>query len=275
MPIVKAGGVSIAGGPFLGGVGAPSTAGAFNPQHLAQTVDFDRDAFTRFILDKGYSVTWEKAVLCPNVPAGTLAPRDHAMNCQICDNGLGFVYVDPIPTNMLMQGMKLNQSFFAHGRWDMGNMMVTALPEFQINYWDRLTLCNGVSRFTERLVRQLNETSDKLKYAPLCIEYLAWVDRTGALVTFTADTDFTISADGSSIEWTSNQPDAGSFYSVAYKFRPRYVVLDLIHHHRDSTIKGTHYEFPVQAVAKLDFLIRDQSKDAPQTVDENPFPSSP
>lgn len=272
MPIQKVGGVSIAGAIAAAGT-TPSAAGAWDPRLNAQTVDFDRDAFTRFIADKGYAVTWEKAVLCPNVPPGGLAPRDHAINCQLCDNGLGFLYVDPIDTRMLMQGMKLNQSFFAHGRWDMGNMMVTAEPEFQINYWDRLTLCNGVSRFTERVTRQRGETSDKLKYAALSVEYLAWVNRSGALVTFTVDNEFSLSADGSEIVWTSDQPDAGCLYSVSYKFRPRYVVLDLIHHHRDSTIKGTHYEFPVQAVAKLDYLIRDESKDAPQTVDDSPFPT--
>lgn len=271
MPIIKAGGVSIAGGVGSGATG-PSAPGVWDPRLSAQTVDFDRDAFTRFIADKGYSVTWEKAVLCPNVPAGGLAPRDHAISCQICDNGLGFIYVDPIETKMLMQGVKLNQSFYAYGRWDMGNMVVTAEPEFTINYWDRLTLCNGVSRFNQRLTRQRESRSDKLKYAALCIEYLAWVDRTGALVTFTVDNEFSLSADGSEIVWTTDQPDAGSIYTVAYKFRPRYVILDLLHHHRDSTIKGTHYEFPVQAVAKLDFLIRDEAKDAPQTVDENPFP---
>ncbi len=231
---------------------------------------------TRTLITDGYlshnCVLWEKAVLCPNVPGNGLAPRDHAINCQVCDNGLGFVYVNPICTRMLMQGIKLNQSFYAYGRWDMGNMLVTAEPEHNINYWDRLTIQNGVGRFTERLVRQPGATSDKCKYSPLCVDYVAWVDRTGTLVTF-GDDSRSISADGTSIEWfDDNQPDAGSWYSVSYTFRPRYVVLDLIHHHRDSTVAGTHYQFPVQAVAKMDFLIRDESKDAPQTVDENPFP---
>jgi hypothetical protein len=269
MPIIRTGGVTTTGGVSLGGV--PSPAGAWDSRLESNTVDFDRDAFTRFIADKGYEVLWEKAVLCPNLPIGNLAPRDHAINCKVCDNGLGFIYVDPICTPMLMQGIRLNQSFYAYGRWDMGNMMVTAEPEFNINYWDRLTIQNGLSRFTERLVRESGTTSDKCKYSPLCIDYIGWVNRSGALTKFSSDS-YSISADGTSIIWTSDQPDAGCWYSVSYSFRPRYVVLDLVHHHRDSTIKGQHYQFPVQAVAKMDFLIRDESKDAPQTVDENPFP---
>lgn len=264
-PVIKTGGVIRAG--FIG-VGAPSAAGAWSQQLNDHTVDFDRDAFTRFIADKGYEVTWEKAVPCPNV--GGLAPRDHVIGCKICDNSLGFLYVDPIPTRMLMQGIKLSQSHFAYGRWDMGNMLVTSEPEFNINYWDRLTLSNGVARFPERVTRTKGSDRDKLKYAPLSIDYICWVGRDGTLSTIDA-TEVTIVDD--TIVWAgTNQPDAGTIYSISYVFRPRYVVLDLLHHHRDSTIAGVHYQFPVQAVAKLDFLIRDESKDAPQTVDESPFP---
>jgi hypothetical protein len=200
-----------------------------------------------------------------------LSPRDHVIGCPIC-GGVGFIYVDAIDTKMLMQGVKFNQSFFAYGRWDMGNMLVTAEPEFTVDYFDRLTLCNGVGRFTQRLIRQPGAAFDKLKYAPLCFVYVAWVDRSGALISFAVDVDFRVSADGSSIEWPDvNQPDAGSFYSVSYEYRPRYVVLDLVHHHRDSTVEGQHFQFPVQAVARLDYLIRNEGEDARQVVDQNPF----
>lgn len=268
--VTKTGGVAIGGGISLS---LPSPAGTWNPALENQRVNFDRDAFTRFIADKGYSVTWEKAVLCPNVMGSGLAPRDHVINCPICD-GFGFVYVDPIDTAMLMQGIKLNQSFFAYGRWDMGNMLVTAEPEFNINYWDRLTLKNGVSRFTERITRTPGSTTDKLKYKPLCVLYCAWVNRGGVLTEFASDVAFRITADGASIEWldVNNQPDDGSVFSIDYEYRPRYVVMDMIHHHRDSTVEGTHYQFPIQAVAKLDFLIRDESKDAAQVDDKDPFP---
>lgn len=267
--VVKAGGVSRTGGVR---VSLPSPSGEWSPQWQDNVVDFDRDAFTRFIEDKGYVITWEKAVLCPNVPGTGLSPRDHAIGCPVC-GGIGFVYVDAIPTKMLMQGIRLNQSFFAYGRWDMGNMLVTAEPEFTIDYFDRLTLGNGVGRFTQRLVRQPGSgTADKLKYAPLCFHYVGWVDRTGALASFAADVDFRASADGSSIEWAgAQQPDAGSVYTVSYDYRPRYVVTDLVHHHRDSTVEGQHYSFPVQATAKLDYLIRNESADARQVIDKNPF----
>jgi hypothetical protein len=263
------GGVGRSGGPSIGD---PSIAGEWNPGLNSQHVDFDRDAFTRFIADKGYDVCWEKAVLCPNVTGNGLSPRDHVIGCPVCSSGNGFVYVDPIKTSMLMQGIKLSQSFYAYGRWDMGNMLVTAEPEYALDYFDRLTLMNGIARFTQRITRVPGTPSDVFKYSPLCVDYVGWVDRTGALVKFQQGVDFTITADESGITWGgASQPDTGSIYSVGYTYRPRYVVLDLVHHHRDSTIDGKHYMFPVQAVAKLDYLIRNEGSDPPQIMDRNPF----
>ena len=261
--------VGRAGGPSIG---KPSPAGEWDPRLNDQHVDFDRDAFTKFIADKGYVVCWEKAILCPNVPGTGLSPRDHVIGCTVC-GGTGFIYIQPCHTSMLMQGVKLNQSFYAYGRWDMGNMLVTAEPEFLIDYFDRLTLMNGVGRFTQRVARQPNATTDVLKYSPLCIDYVGWVARDGTtLVAFQEGVDYAISADETGISWGgTNQPDAGSFYSVGYTYRPRYVVQDLVHHHRDSTIDGKHYMFPVQAVAKLDYLVRNESSDAPQDDAKNPF----
>jgi hypothetical protein len=174
---------------------------------------------------------------------------------------------------MFITGVRLDQSYFAHGRWDPGQVLVTTLPEFRINWWDRLTLCNGIARFYELVRRQPNTLTDQLKYAALCVSHLSWVDRSGSLVVFTEGTHFSIDT-GGQILWLSDTgiPDDNVYYSVAYEYRPRYVVQALMHQHRDSTIKEKHYEFPVQALAKLDFLIRDESTDAPQVVDTDPFP---
>lgn len=264
--IQRMGGVSLWGHPF----GAPSPAGQWNPIYDSFQVDFDRDEFTRLLYGKGYDVCWEKAAFCPNRPPDGLAPKDHDINCTLCE-GTGFIYFDPVPTRMLVQTVKLNESFYAYGRWDAGSAMVTALPEFRLNYWDRLTLGNGVARFQE-LVRRQPEGDDLLKYEPLSIEYVAWVNRSKELVIFTKDEHFAL-VDGS-LHWYEGvvHPDANDYYTVAYSYRPRYIVLDLIHHHRVSTVKDQHLEFPVQAVAKLDFLIRDQSKDASATDVSDPFP---
>ena len=273
MSIKRLGGISVGGTPVIAGVGPPSVKGSWAPIYDNATVDFDRDLFTRVLYDKGYDVVWQKATICPNRPNGGLAPRDHAINCTICDNGLGFLYFDDETTRMLITGVRMDQSYHAYGRWDGGQVMVTALPEFRINYWDRLTIKNGIARFHELIRRQAGQNFDKLKYTALWTNHVSWVNRAGALVVFAEGRDFTVDGLGQ-IQWaiTTGLPDDGSYYSVAYEYRPRYVVMDLTHQHRESTVNNVHYQFPVQAVAKLDFLIRDESKDGPETVDANPFP---
>jgi len=269
--VSKSGGITRDG--LRAGSNVPSSAGTWSQQLNDQTIDFNRDAFTRLLSDKGYLITWEKATLCPNRPNGGLAPKDHALNCQVCDNGLGFVYYDTIQTRMLVTGVRLDQSYHAHGRWDAGQVFVTSLPEYRINWWDRLTLGNGIARFYELVRRQPGTLTDTLKYKALCMSHISWVDRTGALVTFSEDEQFRLDTEGR-ILWLTNTgiPDDNVYYSVAYEYRPRYIIQALMHQHRDSTVEGKHYEFPIQAMAKLDFLIRDESMDAPQTDDSDPFP---
>ena len=239
------------------------------------TVDFDRDAFTAALKDKGYDVIWEKATFCPNRASargrGGLAPKDHRINCQICD-GSGYLYYSSTPTQMLMTSMNLSQNFYAYGRFDSGTQMVTALPEQRLHPFDRLTLCNGVARFQDIVRRQPETLSDSLKYAPLCVENVSWVDRDGALATFKDSTHFTTIEEVFTWRSATDSPDANDYYTISYTYRPRYIVIELPHQHRDSTIDGTHYEFPVQAMARLDYLLRDESKDAPEADDQPPFP---
>jgi hypothetical protein len=275
--VIRVGSIQFGGVAF----GGASPAGKFQGQGSG-TVELERDAFAKFIVEHGYQVQWEKATFCPNAPNTGLGPRDHDINCSIC-NGSGFLYFDPPTTPevdlrltyMLMQGIRLDQSYHAYGRWDVGTQMVTAMPEFTIDYFDRLTLCNGIARFRERVTRQPGTTTDKLRYAPLTIDHVCWVDRTGALKTFTANSDFTINVDEDSIEWilTAGLPDDMDRYSVVYTYRPRYIVQDLVHQHRDQAVDGgKRVAFPVQAIARLDFLIRDIGNDAPATREEDPFP---
>lgn len=272
--IIRTGGI-VFGNVALGGASPPNK---FAGQGSGN-VEFERDAFAKFIYDHGYQVQWEKAAFCPNVPPTGLGPRDHHIACPIC-NGSGFVYYDPPDdmklTTMLMQGIRLEQSYHAYGRWDVGTQMVTAMPDYTIDYFDRLTLCNGTARFRERVTRQPGTTTDKLRYSPLTIEHVSGLDRNEALKVFTVDTDLAISADGTSVEWllTTGLPDDGDRYSVVYTYRPRYIVQDLVHQHRDQPVDGgQRVAFPVQAIARLDFLIRDLGGDEPVTREEDPFPT--
>lgn len=262
MPVVQIPGVSIK--PMSVPVTKPSARGEMNPSFLPG-VDFDRDAFTALVYDKGYSVLWEKGVTCPN--RGGVSPRSHPADCPHCD-GFGFVYYGAETTQMFVLGMSLHESYYAYGRWDNGTVQVTAMPEFQLGYWDRLTLLNSTGRFQQLVTRQRNTVVDRLKYEALSVELITWIGRDKQR-RVAASTDYAL-VDGQ-VSWIANKPDPDMQYAISYTYRQRYIITELPHQHRDSTVKGVHYVFPMQAIAKLDFLIRDEGKDAPAYQVEDPL----
>lgn len=260
------------GGVQVGGACAPGTTDAqgWGSMWDANTLDFNRDAFTRLLSDKGYDVTWQKAIICPN-RVGVMESQ-HDINCAVCHNASGFLYYDDIRTRMLITGMRVDQSFYAFGRWDGGTISVTALPEMRLNHWDRILLHNGVARFHELVFRNATGLVDMLKYAPLTVDHVVTVTEAGQTVVYTDGVHFKFLED--QLTWLgSTRPANGQAYSVAYTYRPRYIIQDLMHQHRESTVNGQHLEFPTQGLARLEYLVRDEGKDAPSREEVNPFPS--
>lgn len=268
--MIQSGTVKVNGVPI--GRNATALKAPFNDR-----VDFDVSKFLNLIETKGYDVTWEKAMYCPQRCG--LSPRDHDIACAACD-GTGFVYYDSCTTRMFMQSIKLDENYYAYGRFDSGTVMVTALPGFRINFWDRLTLTNGEARFSELLRRQPDTLIDRPKYNALELDQVQYVDRAGAVQVATIETDVDVNLAGQ-IEWVDAQPqpDAREYYSVAYLHRPVYRVIDLVHQIRESPVQtgegsgDTQVEFPMQVVAQLDFMVRDESRDvSSENQSQNPFP---
>ncbi len=239
-------------------------------------VDLTLAKFLAAIKTKGYKVTWEKAMFCPN-RAGT-DPKDHNIACTLCD-GSGFLYYDSVDTIMLMTSVTVSEQYYAFGRFDTGRKNVTASPECRLSFWDKLTLRESVGRFTELLFRQPDTMNDKAKYSVLDLVNVSWVDRAGDVAEAVLGFDVSIDADTGALVWASddNRPDDRSYYSVSYEYHPEYVVTDLPHHIRDTQIlgsaeEGAHQTFPVQAVAQLNFLTRDQGEDSVGSDNRhNPF----
>ena len=253
--VVKRGSVKVFDKP-VGGFGAGERSDRFR-------VDFDPDAFIKFIKTKGYDVIWEKALYCPQLKG--LGPRDHDLACTVCD-GSGFVYYDSTPTRMMLQSLKLEEAYYAFGRFDTGSVMLSALPKDRISFWDRITLCNGEARFAELLFRSPDSLRDRPKYNPLEIDRLQWVDTNGVVQTYTPPS-FSIDVVTGEIVWTATRPNAQTYYTVSYLYRPIYRVTDMVHLIRETPVRDAttdrdvQTELPLNAIAQLDFLIRDESQD--------------
>ncbi len=231
---------------------------------------FDVAEFDKLLETKGYLVTWEKAAFCPNIPRDGVAPGRHDINCDLCD-ARGFVYFESCDTEMLVQAVKLSQQYQSQGRWDVGMVLVTARPGYKISWRDRIVLRNGTARFTELVCRQPLGTPDVLKYVPLCVEYVAWAGRDKTIAEFEPGVDFTTSEH--LLTWRGGGPDFGAYYTISYEYRPRYIIDELLHVHRESPDKGgARTAFPAQGVARHDFIVRDESRDAPEAPDDgSPF----
>lgn len=235
-------------------------------------VPFKREEFEALIKTHGYDVTWEKAAYCPFLKGTN--PRAHDFNCKACHNG--FIYFDAQSTRVVMSSLNLSQQYYAYGRFDSGRAQITALPEFKISFWDRITLCNSRARFSEVVTRQRGTDRDKLHYEPLCIVYLAWPKGT-TLLTATEGVDFTIDTSTGELVWNStNRPGADTRYTIVYFYRPIYIVTDVPHQVRDENVAAgsgvVQKEFPVQVIGQLDQFIRDEGRDrSDESESKNPF----
>ena len=226
------------------------------------------DNFAALIQKNGLSVIWEKALMCPfrtNEPS----PDTHDPNCKIC-NGEGYTYIDPIPTTMLISGATIEQTFYIQGRFDMGIAQISALPGVLIGYWDRVTLDQSVIRHTQTMQRGEGTNKDLLRYKALDVLHVQYQGQV-----FTKNRDYTLV--DNQIVWTVNEsarPPSAEFYAVLYTRRPIYIILNLQHQHRDvqDTVAGTSRQMPLQATAKLDFLVRDESRDPAPSKADSPFP---
>lgn len=248
------------GFPFLGPL--PKGVLPFNYQKIT----FNRDEFTKLLDDHGYPVTWEKAMECPNRKG--LHPKDHKFTCNLCDNK-GFIYVSPETTKALITGIKLNESFYAYGRFDASSVMMTFLPEYQVTQWDRVTVTEGTVISQQLICRAKTGNTDLLHFDAVAIEFIYWVNRLGALTLIPA-TEYSVS--GHILTWlTTIRPDPQSFFSIRYRHKPRYVVESLPHQMRDQSTKTGRVVFPLQALSNLDVILRDESTQNREIEVKDPF----
>ena len=217
-----------------------------------ERVELDTPEFERVILQHGYDARWSKACLCPN--RDPHQPDHHRVNCNICDHH-GFLYYDPVETKAIVTSLGKKQLMLPESRYQPGMAYVSTLAQHKLSFWDKIELLTAETRFTQvvPLGAQLTKTYT-LKYPA-----------TEILGVFIDDGDrapagaYSIDEAGRIV--FSARPQ-GNFISVSYKHHPVYILIDILHHIRDTRItvmaEDKEIELPTQAVAQLDFLVRDE-----------------
>ena len=253
------------------------TAGDY-PARDKTRADFKPDEFDRVLGQHGKYVVWRKALLCPCLNLDTGQPL---LDCTDCD-GSGYIYVDPVRIQALMLSFdKSTRIYEKFGMWLEGNVMVTVRPDYRLGFRDSIEMEDSLMSFNEVLKKgnrrgrrsKLPAGVDSGRYRMAYVTRLAYRASTAASFTLLeAGIHFEVSAEGW-VRWlgsgNSLVPD-GAYYSVLYDFRPVFQVVSHPHASRDDVrgtkvAKDTAYALPLQAAAKLDYLIDPNSTPTPVT----------
>lgn len=228
----------------------------------------DHAEFEALGREQGYIVSWEKAIFCPRRINNDLDKHD--FNCPVCESRFGIVYFDKRITDpngeddlrAIVTSIPQEQRYRVEGYFDAGSAYISLPPGYTPGYGDRVTLLKSRLRVSQ-VVKRGTGTVDKLKYKALLPS-----EGGGVVYCLSGDkVDYTLAVKinkNGDLDWNGAGPmAAGSYYSVMYYRRPTYIIVDLPHAVRDNLerVEGADVtqDLGTQALARLDFLIRDES----------------
>ena len=253
------------------------TAGDY-PARGKTRADFKPDEFDRVLGQHGKYVVWRKALICPCLNTETQQPL---LDCTDCD-GSGHIYVDPLRIQALMLMFDRNTRIYEKfGMWMEGNVMVTVRPDYRVSFRDSIEMEDSLMSFNELLKKgnrrgrrsKLPDNHDSGRYRMASVTRLAY--RSADDPTFTlleCGYHFEVSDEGW-IRWLgpgNSLIPKDAYYSVLYDYHPVYQIVSHPHASRDDVrgtkvAKDTAYALPIQAAAKIDYLIDVNSPPMPVT----------
>jgi hypothetical protein len=235
-----------------------------NPYGTDAGVYLEPSYYHQLIAQHGIRVMIEKTSVCPNY-RGTATRMQHDTNCTLCDNG--FVHYDPIECWAVFQQNDLVKLFLKEGIFNPGQALIT-IPKLDengqsilISYFDKVTLLDQEERFNE-LLNKSRGNMDKLRYQALSVEFV--MDSEGKR--YYENAHFVLDKN-QNIQWVDNQPrpewnsteGVGQTFTVTYRFRPVYRVMNLLHEGRYSSKIIDQYKstttFPQFMAIKKDFYV--------------------
>jgi hypothetical protein len=262
------------------------------PDKLSPRPDFKPEDFRKLMFHRGMDMIWEQAQECPcrrkssdfaGSKFGTGAvvgphlegtTTEARPDCEMCE-GTGYFHHTPQTIKGLVtRASSTPEAYAAWGEYARGMIYLTFLPEHIPGLFDRMTMEDSAMVFRESRVRSAAAT-EKLRY-PIVARQLDLQSGLASVDVLqlqkSADTGLTVPADelmpgvdfavtGGELDFSigGSPPLEGTRYSISYYAKPRYVVIDHPHTHRDTFVKVKAPEIafapmPVQCMARLDFL---------------------
>lgn len=242
-------------------------------------VDFVPSDFVRAIEAKGYRVAWQRASPCPCVPINTQTDQPNP-NCTLC-NGQGWILFQPAAAAVdtrtigtltplqaqlaqnaaVVRAVMTGLTATKHPYQDIGprlegQLNVTMRAENKLAYYDRIVNLDSVAVYAE-----ITTTDDSgvlpLRYPATYVNLL----RSESTV-YTEGTDYSLVV--GAVTWTGTMP-AGTRVVCHYLTHPSWRIIEHPHNVRltqvaaktatPATPSGDPSDLPVQAIAKLEFLL--------------------
>lgn len=273
---------------IVGGGGLPTAVKA-RPR-----ADFRPSEFDILLRTKGYQLYWSRAAICPCKYNSQTEQADPTCSlCSgrgfhyfipdpaIRHGGTVDVYGNAVELNEAKDAILIQATMTAmtndpqalekFGEWIMGSCNVTTHAENRLGYQDRLVAVDSVITYAQVLEYDgaatigisggFGEEGKKtgLRYPVVEVNLFRSVAQE-----YRQGLDFELTAAGE-IEWLgSAAPAAGTRLSLNCEVHPVWIVLDHPHTYRDTLVekgrtaatpKGEYTRLPMQAVARLDYLV--------------------
>jgi hypothetical protein len=165
----------------------------------------------------GQAFLWRRGYACPCITPGSGQPKVSCAHCHGKGRFWAATATDGVAGVGSRDALKKQADF---GIWDAGDMLLSIPSDsslYAMGQYDRLLSVNKTEPFSMNLVYGVN---DVLRFAPVSIERVTWLDGGNNLV----DGDIpTISADGTLV-WGASSPPAKTTYSLTGRRHPEYFV---------------------------------------------------
>ena len=191
-------------------------------------VDFWTPDFDALVDNKGYDVIWERAIPCPCGRRQT-----HMSVCQNC-MGTGWVFLNPTQIKAVAQSINKDTKYKEWSQERLGTASFTVRSDCHLNFMDKLTLLNSVSRESENLL--VKTFNDKLFISTIypvdkVVEIFKFDQPYNPLVLLPIDQ---VEIKDHFITLPKDLVKVGDSLTITYEHKVQYHIIDLNHDVRNS-----------------------------------------
>lgn len=214
-----------------------------------QRIDIDPSDFTTLINQKGYTLEHEKAVMCSCYGVDGLPQAD----CAIC-SGYGYRYFSVGEIKAVMTGITKDMDIESYGIMPSGTVSITTLPQVRMSFRDRMILKDGRVVYSESKYDSFTQIVET-RYPIIEADIVADLNKT-----YTFNVDYII--ENQKLKWL-DEDNIPNRFSIRYITYPRFLIMNFPNLIRGTqlkfkTIDIRHVELPVRAIAKLEFLVKQE-----------------